>query len=153
MALASAIDRACAARLSPHKLSEGKFVLLFLLRGQAEGLSPHQLAGRAGVTRATITGLLDGLERDGFLGRHSDKPDRRAVTVRLTPKGQALADALLLEHTHWIGSLFAGFTPEAREDLSMLLRRVWQNMDASPLGGAPPKDTHPTGDPHVPLFD
>jgi DNA-binding MarR family transcriptional regulator len=36
------------------------------------GLAPHELAKRAGVTRATVTGLLDGLERDGFLSRHCD---------------------------------------------------------------------------------
>eukprot|EP01034_Spumella_vulgaris_P017990 gene17990-22966_t len=67
IALAAAIDRDCAARLAPHNLSEGKFVLLFLLHQMAEGLSPHELADRAGVTRATVTGLLDGLERDGFV--------------------------------------------------------------------------------------
>ncbi len=78
LALASAIDRACAARLAPYRLSEGKFVLLFLLRDLPEGLAPHELAERAGVTRATITGLLDGLERDGFLARHDDKEDRRS---------------------------------------------------------------------------
>src|SRR3546814_18443350 len=94
LALASAIDRACAARLAPHRLSEGKFVLLFLLRDLPEGLAPHELAERAGVTRATITGLLDGLERDGFLARHSDKEDRRTGSVCLTNQGQAVAVAL-----------------------------------------------------------
>ena len=39
LTLAAAIDQACAARLAPHRLSEGKFVLLFLLRDLPEGLS------------------------------------------------------------------------------------------------------------------
>ena len=55
LALASAIDRACAARLAPHRLSEGKFVLLLLLRDAPDGIAPHELASRAGVTRATVT--------------------------------------------------------------------------------------------------
>lgn len=67
LALASAIDRSCALRLAPHRLSEGKFVLLCLLHDRSEGLAPHELATRAGVTRATVTGLLDGLERDGYV--------------------------------------------------------------------------------------
>lgn len=33
LALAGAIDHDCAARLAPRQLSEGKFVLLFLLHG------------------------------------------------------------------------------------------------------------------------
>lgn len=129
LSLASAIDRACATRLAPHRLSEGKFVLLFLLRDLPEGLAPHELAERAGVTRATITGLLDGLERDGFLARHWDKEDRRKVSARLTPKGQAMALDLFNEHSQWIASLFAGFDQHERESLSGLLRRVWRNAE------------------------
>jgi len=129
LALASAIDRACAARLSPHRLSEGKFVLLFLLRNQPDGLSPHELASRAGVTRATITGLLDGLERDGLVARHGNKTDRRKVCVRLTTQGQALAGDLFAEHTRWIASLFSGIDQDRRDGLSDLLRRVRRNID------------------------
>lgn len=134
LALASAIDRACAARLAPHRLSEGKFVLLFLLRGLPEGLAPHELAERAGVTRATVTGLLDGLERDGFLARHGDRQDRRKVSVRLTAKGQAMALDLFNEHSRWIGSLFEGFGPSEREALSGLLQRVWHNVEHTAAG-------------------
>jgi len=136
LALASAIDRDCAARLAPHRLSEGKFVLLFLLHDLPEGLSPHELAERAGVTRATITGLLDGLERDGFLARHGDMEDRRRVSVRLTAKGKAKTRNLFNEHTRWIGSLFAGLSPMERDMISDLLRRVWQNTDAGSMQSA-----------------
>jgi DNA-binding MarR family transcriptional regulator len=129
LALASAIDRACASRLAPHRLSEGKFVLLFLLRDLPEGLAPYELAQRAGVTRATITGLLDGLERDGFLARYGNKEDRRKLSVRLTTKGQALALNLFNEHSQWISSLLTGFDQHEREALSVLLRRVWRNVE------------------------
>ncbi|WP_375244917.1 MarR family winged helix-turn-helix transcriptional regulator [Sphingomonas parapaucimobilis] len=129
LALASAIDRACAARLAPHRLSEGRFVLLLLLRDQPSGLAPHELAARAGVTRATVTGLLDGLERDGFLVRHHDREDRRRVWARLTEMGQAVTTDLFLEHGKWIGSLFAGTAPAEREHIGELLRRVRRNMD------------------------
>lgn len=129
LALASAIDRACAGRLAPHRLSEGKFVLLFLLRDLPEGLAPHELSERAGVTRATITGLLDGLERDGFLSRHRDNLDRRKVSVRLTASGQAVALDLFKEHSQWIATLFAGVDQPEREALSRLLRQVWRNVE------------------------
>lgn len=131
LSLAAAIDRACADRLAPHGLSEGKFVVLMLLRDLAEGLSPHELAERAGVTRATITGLLDGLERQDLLARRRDRDDRRKLTVRLTPTGQALAARLFDEHTAWIASLFAGFTGEDRAALSRLLESGRRMIDAS----------------------
>lgn len=135
LALASAIDRACAARLAPHRLSEGKFVLLLLLRDQPDGIAPHELATRAGVTRATVTGLLDGLERDGFLVRHGDCDDRRRVSVRLTERGRAIAVDLFVEHGQWIGSLFAGVEPSGRDVIGALLRRVRRNVAMSAKDG------------------
>jgi DNA-binding MarR family transcriptional regulator len=130
LALASAIDRACAARLAPHHLSEGKFVLLLLLRDAPDGIAPHELASRAGVTRATVTGLLDGLERDGFLVRHGDRDDRRRVSVRLLTErgGRSIAAGLFVEHGQWIASLFAGVEPSEREGVGALLRRVRGNL-------------------------
>lgn len=130
LSLAAAIDRDCANRLAPHKLSEGKFVLLFLLHNAADGLSPHELSERAGVTRATITGLLDGLERDGFLKRHADSEDRRKLTVRLTSEGSLLAQQLFEQHTAWIASLMSDLSSGEQQLLSTLLRRIWSRTDA-----------------------
>lgn len=130
LSLANAIDRDCAARLAPRQLSEGKFVLLFLLHGQADGLSPHQLADRAGVTRATVTGLVDGLERDGYVLRQAGAGDRRKVMVALTAKGKSAAATLFKEHTSWIASLFGGLCAQDKAQLSALLTRAWQGTDA-----------------------
>ncbi|EHK63558.1 MarR family winged helix-turn-helix transcriptional regulator [Achromobacter arsenitoxydans] len=130
LALAGAIDRDCAARLAPRQLSEGKFVLLFLLHGQPDGLPPHELAVRAGVTRATITGLVDGLERDGFVLRQGGQADRRKIAVTLTTKGKTTAARLFKEHTAWIGSLFGGLSAAEQGQLGELLEKVWRATDA-----------------------
>ena len=45
-------------------------------------LSPSALARRAGLHPATITGILDRLERGGWVARDRDQADRRAVRVR-----------------------------------------------------------------------
>lgn len=131
LALAGGIDRTCAMRLAPHRLSEGKFVLLFLLHGQDDDLSPHELAEKAGVTRATITGLLDGLERDGFIVRRFGLEDRRKIAVVLTRLGQELARDLFNEHSAWIASLFAGFSDDDRKTLSGLVQRIWDNLEGA----------------------
>ena len=105
-------------------------MLLFLLHGQSGGLSPHELAERAGVTRATVTGLLDGLERDGFLRREADEVDRRRVQVLLSAKGKAIATKLFAEHTQWIGGLFEALSPAERKRLGELLGKVWRATDS-----------------------
>lgn len=129
LALASAINGDCAARLGKHGLSEGKFVILFLLQDQPEGLSPRDLAERAGVSRATTTGLLDGLERDGFLSRQGGQKDRRTLNVRLTDHGKAKTCDLFAEHAKWITTLFANLSHQEKTTLSTLLKKAWLQTD------------------------
>ena len=45
-------------------------------------LSPSTLARRAGLHPATLTGILDRLERDGWIERGRDPSDRRGVVVQ-----------------------------------------------------------------------
>lgn len=128
LSLAARIDRDCAARLAPYGLSESKFLLLSLLNERDDGAPPHTLADLAGVTRATMTGLLDGMARDGLLTRAHDLHDRRKIVVRLTPKGTSLAAELGETHRRWIGSIGAGLTADERAVLSGLLGRLRANL-------------------------
>lgn len=134
LSLAAGIDRECAALLAPHGLSEGRFVMVFLLDAAPDGLAPNALAEQAGVTRATVTGLLDGLERDALIARHPDAHDRRALRIRLTPKGKQLASAMVAQHSRWIAGLFGTLTSAEREQLNTLLHKVAANL-ATPTSG------------------
>ncbi|MDQ6776686.1 MAG: MarR family transcriptional regulator, partial [Actinomycetota bacterium] len=49
---------------------------------------PSALARRVGVHLATMTGILDRLERGGWIARDRDESDRRAVLVRSVPAKQ-----------------------------------------------------------------
>ena len=79
--------------LANHGVSQGRFIVLLLLlrsqmRNNGSGLSPSELAGQAGVTRATMTGLMKGLQRDGLIERLSHDGDRRKVIVRPDAQGK-----------------------------------------------------------------
>lgn len=49
-------------------------------------MSPSALARRAGLHPATMTGVLDRLERGGWVVRERSADDRRAVVVRTRPE-------------------------------------------------------------------
>ena len=124
LSLAASIDRNCATLLAPHKLSEGRFILLFLLDAAPNGLAPNQLAEKAGITRATVTGLLDGLQREDLIERKIDLQDRRALNIHLTPQGKQTAQQVIGQHSQWIASLFNHLSLSERHQLSTLLNKV-----------------------------
>jgi MarR family 2-MHQ and catechol resistance regulon transcriptional repressor len=73
--------------------SAGMRVLLVLLRA---GDSTHrEMAERCFVRPATLTGIVDTLERDGFVARRRDPHDRRSVQLSLTDKGREHALAII----------------------------------------------------------
>jgi len=131
LSLAAAIDRECAAHLAPHGLSESRFVLLCLLDTAKDGLAPNVLADQAGVTRATMTGLLDGLEREGLIERRSDSSDRRALLIVLTHKGKLIAQKVVDQHVRWIAGLFSGLSATERRQLVNLMDKVARNLSLS----------------------
>lgn len=67
------------------------------LIGRHGPLTPGTLARRAGLHPATMTGVLDRLERAGWVARERDPSDRRSVLVRALP-----------ERGHEIFALYAG---------------------------------------------
>ena len=78
--------------LGRYGLSQGRFLTLTVLnRDPEEEISPSDLAERVGVTRATMTGLLDTLAKDGWIERVQHNEDRRRVVVRLTREGSYIS--------------------------------------------------------------
>src|SRR6202022_3024149 len=97
-----ALDEAILAALGTR---HGRFVLLMLLDKHAPGeITPAELAEKTGVTRATISGLLDGLEKDGLVERKPDPENRRSVQVKLTVTGQDFLDKVRPDYCRWFTS-------------------------------------------------
>lgn len=115
--------------LSTLKMSPGRLsVLTILNRDPAQPLSPSTLAERAGVTRATMTGLVDRLERDKLIKRSLDKTDRRKASVLLTRKGQAFLDSAMPGYYQRIGSMMADLNESERRALTAALYRVSERV-------------------------
>ncbi len=128
------VFRVTDAFLSANNISQGRFGVLMLLLHTSDGCpgprTPAELAKMAGVTRATMTGLLDTLERDGFVRREPDPKDRRMMSVRLTRAGQEFLSKFLPEHFRRTSALMAGLTEQERKVLVHLLVKILQGTAA-----------------------
>lgn len=133
--------------LAEHGISHGRFGVLMLLwrggqprseasrAGGAEDCgggprTPAELADAAGVTRATMTGLIDTLERDGLVKREPDPHDRRMMSVIITAKGESFLQAFLPGHFKMIAGLIAPLSETERKTLVKLLVKIQANATA-----------------------
>lgn len=82
-------------RRSIADLSASAFQALAILEGADEPLAAHVIAERLLVSSASMTSLLDTLERRGLIERHDHPDDRRKVLIRLTDKARVIVDQML----------------------------------------------------------
>lgn len=111
-------------------LARGSHNVLQILGGASEALTPTEVSARLTVTSATVTGLLDTLERRGLARRRAHPGDRRSILVEITDDGHRLLDELvpeLIEHEkRWA----AGLTAARREQLLRLLGAVQSELSS-----------------------
>jgi len=120
--------------------SQGRFTVLALLnRIPDQPLNPADLARRSGVTRATMTGLLQGLEHDGLVERAASSQDKRMFLVKLTKRGRKYVDEVLPELFRRIKDLMNGLTEQERKLFLSLLEKVGTRLPAisAPLPDSP----------------
>lgn len=135
--------------LTTHNITQGRFCVMMLLwRGVRQDAAklmgsdsclggprtPAELADAAGVTRATMTGLIDTLERDGFVKRVPDPYDRRMMSVVLTEKAEQFLSDFLPGHFKVTASVMASLNESERQTLVALLQKI--QKQAALLGAA-----------------
>jgi len=131
--------------LNKHGLSHGRFALLMYLNRQPDvPVNQTHLAEAYGVTKATITGLIDGLEREGLVERLADPADRRASLVRLTAASRKFLDEFLPEHFRGVSELMSGLDAVERAELSRLVGKIRDGIARVTCGGASTCGNPPT---------
>ena len=76
---------------SQFGLTDVQFNILMILKEHgAAGLSQQELSEHLIVTKSNVVGLIDRLERGGYVKRESHPSDRRFNQIVLAPKGQKL---------------------------------------------------------------
>lgn len=76
----------------PHGLTAAQFNVLNLIAQSDHGLSQRELSDQLVVDRSNVTGLLDRMEKAGWVRREDDPGDRRIYRIALTAAGRKLWD-------------------------------------------------------------
>lgn len=107
-----------------YSLSEGKLVVMIVLYQSSEPLAPSVLAGKAGVTKATISAMLQRMVRDGLVSLVADAADKRGKLVALTKQGRDFMDEVLPGHFMRTAALVSDFSQEEQTLLVKLLAKL-----------------------------
>ena len=163
------VFRVAERNLNRHAISPGRFAVLMLLWGGGQARNPAsdgegdpgpapgphtpaELAEAAGVTRATMTGLVDTLERDGLVRRVPDREDRRMMSVVLTPKARQFLSRMLPGHFQLMAALTSTLSESERQTLVTLLNKIIEQAAAIPGDGHLDADVLPGSAPTRPIL-
>jgi DNA-binding MarR family transcriptional regulator len=94
--------------------------VMYEIRKQCEP-STGVLAEALRVRPATLTGLADRLERNGFVRRWTDPADRRVVRIGLTAEGNALLDEVFAAAVDYLTPILERMGDSAREEFTRAL--------------------------------
>ncbi len=127
---ASDISDALDKLLGQHGLLQGRWwVLVLLMREDDLTSSPSDLANKAGVTKATMTGFIDGLEREGLVQRLMNTQDRRKFLISMTEAGQKKLDEVMPDYYRKVQALMGTLAPPERDTLVKSIKRLAANIE------------------------
>lgn len=119
--------------LARYGLNQARLIVLALLDQTEKGsMRSSELADQANVSRASMTGLLDTLEKAELATRAPDPHDRRATNVRITPKGKTLLRKVKPLQARWAQCVLDPIPRAERDELVRLLGKV-QDALCEPL--------------------
>lgn len=112
-----------------YDLSLSKFNLLVILYNDPDGcLMLSEIGKLMLVTRSNITGLIDRLEKQGFVARQRHKEDRRIIMSVLTEQGREITKKIIDEYKTWSKNSMAMLNDDEKREMINLLKKTQRSF-------------------------
>jgi len=134
-ATAHDLARALNEELSTHGITLRQWEVLAMLSFCGEQ-AQSELADRLKIEAPTLVGVLDRMERDGWIVRTADPGDKRRKIIRATEQVEPVWTKMVECAKRVRGTAVAGLSGEELETLRTLLARVRDNIGRSSKNGA-----------------
>jgi DNA-binding MarR family transcriptional regulator len=124
MATADAFLRESHRLFRPHGITGAQYNLLNVIAGADHGLSQREIGDLLVVDRSNITGLIDRMEKAGWVKRTDHPEDRRVYRVILTPAGRKLWENVTPRYAAVVAQLTRGLSEQKMNDAVAVLRHL-----------------------------
>lgn len=99
--------------------------------GNTPGMTCRELGEKTLITKGTLTGVLDRLERRGLVRRTASDADRRQVFVVLTAQGNRVFERVFPAHVSHLKCAFSALAPGELEQAAALLGKLRDALHAA----------------------
>ena len=104
--------------------------IIFALWGN-DGVPIKTLCEKTSLDKSTLTGIIDRLERDGYIERKPSETDKRSTLISLTGKEQEFAKNVQKVSNQMNEIFYKGFTDEEILQFDSMLARILENCKAA----------------------
>lgn len=101
-----------------------QFDVLSELERAGRQLTMSELSRQLMVSNGNVTGVIDRLEKNGFVTRKRAEHDRRIQYIELTPHGRERFDVMARHHESWLTELFDELSLGDMSELQKLLLKT-----------------------------
>jgi DNA-binding MarR family transcriptional regulator len=92
--------------------------------GNTDGMTFKAIGERTLITKGTLTGVIDRLEKKGLVKRIPSSDDRRCTLVVLTARGSRVFEKEFPRQIEYLGKRFEGLSKPDREAAVRLLSKI-----------------------------
>ncbi|MBP5520486.1 MAG: MarR family transcriptional regulator [Treponema sp.] len=100
--------------------------IIFALWGK-NGVPIKTLCEKTSLDKSTLTGIIDRLERDGYIERRPSETDKRSTLIFLTGKEKEFANHIQKVSAVMNNIFYKGFSDEEIVQFDSLLERILEN--------------------------
>ena len=114
--------------MRPQRVTVSRYRTLAILM-EIAGLTVNELARHSSIERSALSRLLDQMERESLIVRRPSRADRRAVEIRITPKGRAAFLVMRPVRRAVLRRATEGIAPGELERMRATIQHMRHNLD------------------------
>ncbi len=111
------------SRICCHDVSVTQAHAIDILINQGK-VSLNQVAGELFLNKSTASRAVEVLVQKGYVKRHTDPDDARAIKIDVTKRGRNLHKQLELESLNEMKTMINDFDPDVRQATTRLVARL-----------------------------
>lgn len=125
------IEKEIHTKLSAYNLTKSQLDILNYLDQHPDQMTCQKdLQNYLHVSNATINGLVNRLEQNGYIYRITNSKDKRMVSIHPTEKANQIKDLFLTTIYNLEQKMMAHIAPDKQEELVNLLEQMIQNIES-----------------------